>query len=85
MRIVLDAFGVLLILAGGVWLLQGLNVLRGSLMSGQSQWVVGRARCSVRHPGHWPADICQPPPVFVKKTLTTKAAKICRETWNTWR
>ncbi len=40
MRIALDAVGVLLILAGGVWFLQGINVLRGNMMSGQSQWVV---------------------------------------------
>ncbi len=40
MRIALDAVGVLLTLAGGVWFLQGINLLRGNAMSGQSQWVV---------------------------------------------
>ena len=40
MRIALDAIGVLLLLAGGVWFLQGINLLRGNAMSGQSQWVV---------------------------------------------
>ncbi len=40
MRIALDAVSVLLILAGGVWFLQGINVLGGGVMSGQTQWVV---------------------------------------------
>ncbi len=40
MRIALDVVGVLLILIGGGWFLQGVNVLGGSAMSGQSQWVV---------------------------------------------
>ncbi len=40
MRIVLSVVGVLLILAGFVWFLQGINVLGGSVMSGQTQWVV---------------------------------------------
>jgi hypothetical protein len=40
MRIVLNVLGALLIIAGGIWFLQGLNVLPGSLMSGQRQWVI---------------------------------------------
>ncbi len=40
MKIVLYILGVLIILAGGVWFLQGINVLPGSFMSGQSQWAV---------------------------------------------
>ena len=39
-RIALDVVGVLFILAGGVWFLQGINVLAGNAMSGQMQWVV---------------------------------------------
>jgi LPXTG-motif cell wall-anchored protein len=35
---VLIGLGVLLILGGIVWLLQGLGVLPGSVMSGQSFW-----------------------------------------------
>ena len=31
--------GVLLILLGAVWTLQGANLLGGSFMSGQSQWL----------------------------------------------
>jgi len=40
MRIFLNIIAVLLILAGGVWFLQGINVLPGSLMTGQTQWAV---------------------------------------------
>ncbi|MGV8853556.1 MAG: hypothetical protein ACOH2L_02820 [Devosia sp.] len=31
--------GVLLILLGALWILQGANLLAGSVMSGQSQWL----------------------------------------------
>ncbi len=40
MKIVLDIVGALLILGGGVWVLQGINVLPGSFMSGQTQWAI---------------------------------------------
>ena len=40
MRIVLNIIALLLIFAGGVWFLQGINVIPGSFMTGQSQWVV---------------------------------------------
>ena len=40
MKITLDIVGALLVLAGGVWFLQGINVLPGSVMSGQTQWVI---------------------------------------------
>jgi protein-S-isoprenylcysteine O-methyltransferase Ste14 len=40
MRIVLNIVGVLLVLLGSVWILQGMNVLLGSPMSGQSRWAV---------------------------------------------
>ncbi len=40
MKWVLNIIGILLILAGGVWFLQGLGVLPGSFMSGQLQWAV---------------------------------------------
>ncbi len=40
MKIFLYIVAVLLILAGGVWFLQGINVLPGSIMSGQTQWVI---------------------------------------------
>ncbi len=40
MKIALNVVAVLFILAGGVWFLQGINVLGGSVMSGETQWVV---------------------------------------------
>jgi hypothetical protein len=40
MRIVLNIIGVLLLLMGSIWFLQGINVLPGSFMSGQSRWAV---------------------------------------------
>ncbi len=40
MRIVLTIVGVLLVLVGGVWFLQGVNVLPGSFMTGNPQWAV---------------------------------------------
>ncbi len=40
MRVVSIVVGVLLLLAGGTFLLQGINVLPGSFMSGQSIWAV---------------------------------------------
>ena len=32
--------GALLVLMGGVWILQGINVLPGSFMTGQTKWAV---------------------------------------------
>ncbi len=40
MKIFLNIIAVLLILAGGVWFLQGINVLPGSFMTGQIQWAI---------------------------------------------
>jgi len=40
MRIVLNIVGVLLVLLGSIWVLQGINVLPGSFMSGQMRWAV---------------------------------------------
>ena len=39
MRLSGTIIGIVLILAGGVWALQGANVLGGSVMSGRSQWL----------------------------------------------
>ena len=33
-------FGALMILVGGVWTLQGLGYLKGSVMTGQSVWAI---------------------------------------------
>jgi hypothetical protein len=40
MRVALSVVGVLLMLAGAVWFLQGINVLPGSFMTGQTQWAI---------------------------------------------
>jgi hypothetical protein len=40
MRIILSIVGILLILMGGVWFLQGINILPGSFMTGQIRWAV---------------------------------------------
>lgn len=40
MRIFLNIMAVLLVLVGTGWFLQGINVLPGSIMSGQIQWAV---------------------------------------------
>ena len=38
MKLVGLIIGVLLVLMGCVWILQGINVLPGSFMTGQMQW-----------------------------------------------
>jgi hypothetical protein len=40
MKTVLAILGILLMLMGCVWCLQGINVLPGSFMTGQLQWAV---------------------------------------------
>ena len=40
MRYVLLILGGLMILMGGVWLLQGIGILPGSFMTGQMLWAV---------------------------------------------
>jgi hypothetical protein len=39
-KTILKIFAVLLILMGGVWFLQGINVLPGSYMTGNPQWAI---------------------------------------------
>ena len=40
MRIAMNVAGALCVLMGGVWFLQGINVLPGSFMTGQTKWAV---------------------------------------------
>jgi LPXTG-motif cell wall-anchored protein len=40
MRIVLNVASILCVLMGCVWFLQGINVLPGSFMTGQTKWAV---------------------------------------------
>jgi hypothetical protein len=37
---VLTILGVLLVWVGGVWILQGINILPGSFMTGQVRWAI---------------------------------------------
>jgi hypothetical protein len=46
MRKTLNIVGALLLLVGGVWALQGLNLIGGSFMTGQTQWLVIGAACA---------------------------------------
>ena len=43
MKLALKIIGVLVFLASGIWFLQGINVLPGSFMSGNPQWVINGA------------------------------------------
>lgn len=43
MKTALKVISVLVFLAGGVFFLQGINVLPGSYMSGNPQWVINGA------------------------------------------
>ena len=40
MRILLNVVGVLCVLSGCVWFLQGINIIPGSFMTGQTKWAV---------------------------------------------
>ena len=40
MKLLLTIVGLLLALVGIVWILQGINILPGSFMTGQIQWAV---------------------------------------------
>jgi len=40
MRIALNVIGVLLVIPGVIWFLQGINVLPGSFMTGQIRWAI---------------------------------------------
>ena len=40
MKITLNILGALLVLFGAIWFLQGINILPGSFMTGQTRWAV---------------------------------------------
>ena len=40
MRIALNVAGILCLFVGCVWILQGMNVLPGSFMTGQTKWAI---------------------------------------------
>ncbi len=45
MRIVLYVVGIILLLNGAIWFLQGINVLPGSFMTGQIRWAIYGGLC----------------------------------------
>jgi uncharacterized membrane protein HdeD (DUF308 family) len=47
MRTVSNISGILCLLVGCVWILQGVNVLPGSFMTGQTKWAVFGALLAV--------------------------------------
>jgi hypothetical protein len=47
MRIALNVLGVLCLLAGCIWILQGINILPGSFMTGQTKWAIYGALMAV--------------------------------------
>jgi hypothetical protein len=40
MRIAMIVSGILCLLLGCVWILQGINILPGSFMTGQTKWAI---------------------------------------------
>lgn len=40
MQVAANMAAILLIIVGGVWMLQGINVLPGSFMTGQTKWAI---------------------------------------------
>ncbi len=39
-KTILKIIGVLFMLAGGIWALQGMNLLPGTFMRGDPQWII---------------------------------------------
>lgn len=40
MKIILNVVSILLLLAGGIFFLQGINIIPGSFMTGDPQWAI---------------------------------------------
>jgi hypothetical protein len=40
MRLILTIVGALAVVMGGIWMLQGLNILPGSFMTGDTRWTL---------------------------------------------
>jgi hypothetical protein len=47
MRVIVNILAVLLVIAGCVFFLQGINVLPGSFMTGQTRWAVIGGLCVI--------------------------------------
>lgn len=46
-KTLLKILAVLLIISGGIWILQGTNILPGSFMTGDPQWAINGAITAV--------------------------------------
>jgi hypothetical protein len=44
-KIAARVVGLLMVVLGAIWFLQGINVLPGSFMTGQTQWAVNGGLC----------------------------------------
>ena len=53
MKAFLSICGGLLVAIGTIWFLQGINVLPGSFMTGQTKWAVIGAVCFAAGIGTW--------------------------------
>jgi len=42
-KTIIKLFAILLMLAGVIWILQGVNILPGSFMTGDPQWAINGA------------------------------------------
>lgn len=40
MRIFVNIVAILIVISGGIWFLQGINIIPGSFMTGQVRWAV---------------------------------------------
>ena len=47
MRTAMNVLGVLLLITGCIWILQGINALPGSFMTGQTRWAINGAIAAV--------------------------------------
>jgi hypothetical protein len=39
-RVIFNIIGTIMVVVGGIWFLQGVNVLPGSFMTGQTRWAI---------------------------------------------
>ncbi len=53
MRLVIKIVATLLILIGVIWLLQGMNVLPGSVMTGDRKWALIGGACMMAGIAAW--------------------------------
>jgi len=60
MKLILNIAGVVLILIGAIWFLQGLGIIPNSFMSGQRQWSVFGALAMLAGAGNLYAARRQP-------------------------